>query len=402
MGGAGAALADDPLSALFDNPAALSDINRLAMQLGLEAGFAQGRFANRANQGAHLDQSGFIGSLAASIPVGPLRFGVGVNPDIAARTPWRYRDAPGGADGATTYGVRPQESEILLLRSAAGVSWQITPTLAVGGNVGLLYNENRLQAPYVFQSQPTLRKVKTLLDLQTDGFGWNAQGGLRWRPTPAVALSLSYVSESTVKTHGRASGNAGVQLTNLGLGAARPDFDYDAEVTNVFPQRVSAGLEWKAAPRTVLSAQFDWINWSDAFETLPVRLKNGNNADLNGLVGARRLDDDIPLRWRDQFVGRFGIEQGLDAHWTLRAGYSYGNNPVPPGTLTPLTAAITEHTLTAGVGYKQGRWRVDAACQWQLPATGNVRQSELASGEYSMSSTRVSIQWLGATSEVAF
>lgn len=402
MAGAGAAVADDPQSALFDNPAALSDIDRLAMQLGVDAGFAQGRFSNRTNRDAHFDQSGVIGGFAASIPAGPIHFGVGINPDIAVRNNWRYRDTPGGADGTTTYGQQPQESEIALLRSAVGASWQINPQLSLGANVGLLYNENRLHAPYVFQTQRTLRGAKTLLNLETDGFGWNAQGGLRWRPVKEVALSLSYTSESTIKTHGTATGNAGVQFRNLGLGAARPDFQYDADVTNVFPQQLSAGVEWKAAKRTTLSAQIDWINWSDAFETLPVRLSEGNNKDLNNLLGSRRLNDDIPIRWRDQYVARIGFEQGLDDHWTLRAGYSYGNNPVPPGTLTPLTAAITEHTVTAGVGYRQGRLRVDAAYQWELPATGDVRQSDLAAGEYSDSSTRVSVQWLGVTTEVDF
>lgn len=402
MGGAGAAVADDPQSALFDNPAALSDLDHLALQLGIDAGFAQGRFSNRANPGAHLDQTGVIGGFAASIPAGPVRFGVGINPDIAARNHWRYRDTPGGADGATTYGTQPHESEILLLRSAVGASWQIHPRLSLGGNVGLLYNENRLRSPYIFQTQRTLRTAKTLLDLQTDGLGWNAQGGVRWRPIDHVTLSLTYVSQSTVETHGSASGNAGVQLGNLGLGAARPDFHYDATVTNVFPQQLSAGVEWKPARRTVLGAQFDWINWADAFDTLPVRLRHGNNADLNGLVGSPRLNDDIPVRWRDQFVARVGLEQGLDDHWSLRAGYAYGNNPVPPGTLTPLTAAITEHTLTAGIGYKQGRVRVDAAFQWELPATGSVGESDLAAGEYSFSSTRVGVEWLGLTTEVEF
>ena len=333
---------------------------------------------------------------------GPVHFGVGVNPDIVLRAPWRYRDAPGGADGRTSYGVQPHESEILLLRSALGVSWDIMPTLSLGANIGLLYNENRLRAPYVFQSQPTLRTAKVLLDLDTDGFGWNAEAGLRWRPIPAVALSLRYTSRSQVETYGRASGNAGVQFANLGLGGARPDFDYDATVTNAFPQQVSTGIAWQAARRTTLSAQFDWINWSGAFDSLGVRLRDGNNTDLNALLGSDRLNDAIPLHWRDGFVGRFGVEQELDAHWTLRAGYAFGNNPVPAGTLTPLTAAINEHTLTAGVGYRRGRYTIDAAYQWAIPATGRVRESDLAAGEYSDSTTRVSIQWLSITTAVAF
>ena len=402
MGGTGTAAADDPLAALFENPAAMSDLDHAEFSLGEDTGIAHGSFHNVANSHSTMLTAGEIGEAAAIVPFGPVRFGLGVNPDIALSDDWRYRDAPGGADGATTYGVRTDKSDVLLIRGALGASWAVTKAFSLGGSVGLLYNSNELETPYVFQSQPILRTAKTLLDLQTNGFGWNGQGALRWKPVPTVALSATYTSRARIATNGSASGNAGVQFRNLGLGAARPDFSYDAEVTNIFPQQVSAGISWEAPRHLVISGQFEWINWSDAFETLPVRLSNGNNADLNGLLGSRRLDDNVPLDWRDQFVGRIGLEQGLGAHWTARAGYSYGNNPVPPGTLTPLNAAITEHTLTAGVGYRAGRVRIDAAYQWEVPATGRVHQSALAAGEYSYSVTEVDVQWISLTTTIGF
>ncbi len=391
-----------PLSALFDNPAALSELDRPAVQLGVDAAFANGHFHNSANDDATMSVGGAIGEFAATVPLGPVHFALGLNPDIALRDRWHYRDAPGGADGITTYGVQLDAAEILLLRSALGASWQVIPTVSLGANVGFLYNENRLQTPYVFQTQPVLRTVKTLLDLQTDGFGWNAQVALRWQPVSSLTLSAVYTSQATIDTHGRATGDAGVQLANLGLGAARRDFKYDAEVENVFPQQVSGGLAWRATNRLTLSAQFDWIEWSDAFEALPVRLTHGNNADLNGLVGSRRLNDNVPLHWRDQYVGRWGVEQTLGKGWMLRAGYAYGNNPVPAGTLTPLNAPITEHLLTAGVGFRKGRVTVDAAYQWQVPATARVRRSDLAAGEYSDSVTEIDVQYLGLTTTIGF
>ena len=402
MGGSGAAVADDPLSALFDNPAALGEIDRPAIQLGGDAAFAHGSFHNSANGHATMETAGVIGEFAAAVPIGPVRVALGFNPDIALRDRWHYRDALGGADGGTSYGYQLDSSEILLLRSALGASWQVLPTLSVGADVGLLYNENRLQTPYVFQTQPTLRRAKTLLDLQTDGLGWNAQGGIRWQAVPVLAFSVVYTSEARVDSHGRATGNAGVQLARLGLGAARPDFAYDADVENVFPQQVSAGVAWKVTGRLTLSGQFDYLDWSDAFDRLPVRLSKGNNADLNGLVGSHRLNDNVPLDWRDQYVGRLGVEQRLGDHWTLRAGYAYGNNPVPAGTLTPLNAAITEHLLTAGVGYRVGRVQVDAAYQWLVPATARVGRSGLAAGEYSDSVTEIDVQWIGVTTRIDF
>ena len=161
-------------------------------------------------------------------------------------------------------------------------------------------------------------------------------------------------------------------------------------------------MAWQARRGLTLAGQFDWIHWSGAFSSLPVRLTSGNNADLNGLVGSSRLNDDIPLRWGDQFVGRLGVEQAFGPHWSVRAGYAYGNNPVPDGTLTPLTAAITEHLLTAGAGYATGRWRFDAGYQWQVPATARVGRSDLAAGEYSGSVTSVYIHAVSITARMEY
>ena len=93
------------------------------------------------------------------------------------------------------------------------------------------------------QRQPQLRGLKTLLDLETRGFGANATAGLLYRPHRSVQLGLSYTSPTHVHTEGEATGNVGAQLATLGL-ALRPDFRYDAEVDTHFPQMVAAGLSW--------------------------------------------------------------------------------------------------------------------------------------------------------------
>jgi long-chain fatty acid transport protein len=402
MGGTTTAVADNPSDALYSNPAALSEIRGPTLEVSAGAGFVHGDFSNRSNNDNILNDAGALGSAAFVAPAGPLRFAFGISPDIATRARWRYSDTPGGLGGATTYGVQPQQSELLLLRTSFGVSWQVTPTFSLGASVGLLYNQNELNAVYVFQSQPVLRSAKTLLDLNTSGFGCNVEGGFLWKPIPTLSLGASYTSSSRIVSTGTASGNASAQFANLGLGGARSAFDYDAQVVNIFPQQVSAGVGWQATPKLLLSAQMDWINWANAFDTLRVHLTNGNNQVLNGLLNSRTLDDNAPLDWSDQFIWRFGAEYKLDSHWTLRGGYIYSQNPVPTSTLTPLTAAITENTLTAGVGFHTGPVKIDLSYQWSLPNTVHIGQSALASGEYSNSTIRVTEQWVGLTTTIEF
>jgi long-subunit fatty acid transport protein len=61
-----------------------------------------------------------------------------------------------------------------------------------------------------------------------------------------------------------------------------------------------------------------------------------------------------------------------------------------------------EHTLTAGIGYHWRRFQFDLAYQYDFPATQNIGTSGLRSGEYSHSSTEVSVHTLAFTTSMRF
>jgi len=400
LGGASVGQPDRVLEALQANPAGLSVVKQRQLQFGLGAALANGKFSNTANNDADVDNGyGVWPEAAIAFPIGssPVTIGFGFVPDAALGGEWNYVDAAGGIGGATSYGFQEHRSEITALRTTLGASVEISETLSFGAGVGLVYNQNRLHAPYIFQTYPALQGFKTLLDLKTDGFGVNGTFGLLYRPTERISIGLSYQTSTHVNSEGDASGNAGVQLDNMFGPGVRPDFHYDAEVDNVFPQMVSAGLSWQITDRVRGLFQVDWINWADAFDELVIRLDNGNNNDINGVLGTANIYDVVPLRWEDQFVYRFGLEfQATDAI-ALRAGYTYGKSPVPDSTLTPLTAAIMEHKLGGGVGWKNDRYFVDAAYQYSLPASQSVGPSALQAGEYSNSRTEVSVHMIAVT-----
>jgi long-subunit fatty acid transport protein len=402
LGGQETAVADGPADALSGNPALLSKIKNVTLEATGSAGFIDGEFRRARGGEADLHDWGITPAGALGLRLGPATLALGFDPQIAARMQWRYRDVPGGLTGATSYGTRAQESETRLFRTALGAAWEFTPEFSAGASVGLLYNRNRLSAPYILQSQPILRGAKTLFDMETDGYGWDAQFGLAWKPVSALQLGASYTLASAIRTEGQARTDARRQFADLGAPGAPAKGTYDAEVTNHFPQRASLGATWQATKRLALAGEVEWINWADSFDDLDVQLRHGSNRALTSALGEDRLDDRIPLRWRDQWVWRAGVEYGLSESFTARAGYAYARNPVPAETLTPLTAAISEHTVSAGLGFKSGRFAVDAAWQWALPTSQHVDRSELLTGEYSHSDVRVGVQRVSVTTSVAF
>ena len=403
LGGADVAFAVDSLGAMTSNPAGLALLS--VPQVDADLGFlsASGDFINASNSNATLhDATGFVPDLAFATPLKGHGIGIGFSivPDTALAGTWNYVDPPGGV-GGTSYGAQQIKSEIIAVRAAVGIGVALNKVVSLGVTFGADYNENRLRAPYVFQEQPVLMGLKTLLNLKTTGYGWNGTAGILVRPNSKLRIGLDYNSKTRIKSTGTASGNLDAQFATLGINAT-PTFHYDAEVTNVFPDALSGGVSWNFHPRLRGVGQFDWIRWGAAFQKLPVNLTNGNNATVNSLVGGTSIQDFVPLSWQDQHVYRIGLETLATETSTLRLGFSHANSPVPDSTLTPLTAAIMKNALSAGWMYRHGHWRFDFAYQHAFDVSQQVGVSDVKSGEFSNSRTEVAEETFVLTTSYIF
>ncbi len=413
-GGTMAAEQGDPLEAVEGNPAGLAALSGRTVDLSGLALFAHGTFANS------VDPNGTLHSFAGAEPYGAFgspiassrwKAAMAFTPDLLMRADWHYIDPPGTA--GVTYGSQKNESEIVALRSSATLARAVGSKWSFGGTFGLVYNINKLHAPYIFQEQPALKGLKVLIDLNTSGFGWNGSAGAQYQPSSRVRLGLAWKSVTYVQSHGNLNGTASALFNALGVGAD-PTFHYAAEVDNRLPQSAVAGLRWQASHRATLSFEGGWTGWAGAFENLPVKLKGGTNAVVNSVAGSPDIQDHIALHWRDQGSFHVGVEVPARKSWTARAGYGYASNPVPAATLTPLTAAILSNSLSAGAGYNPesshpkdspwspSAWRWDIAYQAQLPATQSVGQSALEAGEYSNSRVHVLTQSVTISARLNF
>jgi len=405
MGGTETGWARNPLGAMAANPAGLGFLESGELNAGIVAAAPEGHYQKSPTADGRLDSSirAFPeGAIAYPFKKFPVTVGLSFIPIAAQTGDWNYFDSPGGLGGAVSYGQQQHRSEIQLLRTALGAGVKVDEHWSFGASIGLLYNENRLTTPYIFQNLSpnpnSLNGAKTLLDLRTSGYGWNAQIGVMFRATTNLQFGLSYTTESEIDTRGDATGDPYAQF---GVAPGALAFHYDAGVRNTFPQVVSLGTSWKFHPQWRLALQVDWLNWAHAFKSLPVAMSNGSNPGVNGALGAN-FSDSVPMNWRDQFVYRAGLAYDVTENLSLRAGYCYGQAPVPDSTLSPMTAAIMEHTLTAGMGYRWKNYAIDFAYQYDLPTDRNVGTSSLLSAEYSNSSTGVQIHWFSLTTSVRF
>jgi hypothetical protein len=132
-------------------------------------------------------------------------------PDLMFVANWHYVDSPGVA--GATYGMQQQKSAILAGRAMAGLGVVLNPKISIGVSLGADYNSNTLDAPYIFQQQPVLKGLKTLLDLHTTGYGWNGSVAhssvplIRWNwdlpGNPARQLSAMALPAETYSRNSR-------------------------------------------------------------------------------------------------------------------------------------------------------------------------------------------------------
>jgi len=393
LGGIYVTSSDNAVDALAANPAGLTSLSGRTLDISVSLMLPRGSFSNSVNNSAQISQTpGALPYGAFGMPIRHSRFswGVGFVPDLMSVANWHYVDTPGVA--GATYGMQQQKSAILAGRAMAGLGVVLNPKISIGVSLGADYNSNTLEAPYIFQQQPVLKGLKTLLDLHTTGYGWNGSVGALIRPTRSVEVGLAWKSSTTIISNGAASGDANAQFAALGLAGVPSTFNYSAQVRNVLPQSVLANVAWRVNQRWLLAFQTDWVNWHNAFVTLPVTLTNGTNAAINGLLNSTTLQDGVPLDWKDQYSFHVGAERLLTERTSLRFGYAHANNPVPSSTLTPLTAAIMSNQISTGLVYHPGRSSLEFAYSYDPTAQAQVQQSALLSGEYNNSTVRVGTQ----------
>jgi long-chain fatty acid transport protein len=394
LGGVYVASSTDVVDALAANPAGLAVLRGGNLDLAVDSVFARGSFSNSVNNNAPLaTDPGVLPYGAFGMPIGHSKFsfGVGAMPELLANADWRYVDALGTA--GATYGWQEQKSAIDAVRLAGGLGYAVNSRLSLGVTVGAVYNSNTYDAPYIFQSQPQLAGLKTLLDMHTNGVGWNASFGALAQATRKLQVGVAFKTRTVINTTGNASGDAYAQFAALGINAPST-FAYTAKVQNVLPESVAANVAWQATPKWLFAFQTDWINWKDSFVVLPVSMTNGTNAVINSVVGGNSFNDGIPLHWKDQYAFHAGVERRLLESTVLRFGFAHANSPVPDSTLTPLDGAILTNEISAGLGYTHGRSRIDLSYGFRPESTQQVAQSSLLAGEYSNSSVSVGTQSL--------
>jgi len=281
LGGNDIAAPQDALGAISENPAALTF---LAGELPSEADLSLTFFV------PHVSTS--VGGLSAeSAPKTYLIPSLGIAGPLGEKgSPWQYGFAAYGVSGLgvdyrqsainTTLGPTPYPlvaadyTQLQILELAPSIAYRASNEVSLGIAVDVDYGQLNLGSG------------------KRSGFGLGVEPGVSYRPSgEPYSFGASYISGKPITYKGV------VDLDGNG-----PD-----NLKLESPQQFAFGAAYELVPaRLLVVADVKWVNW-------------------NGAKGYHDFD------WRNTWVYGLGIQfDAIPKQLVLRAGYTYGDNPVTP------------------------------------------------------------------------
>lgn len=253
-------------------------------------------------------------------------------------------------DGLNTFfGSQDQTyTQVRFMTLSPTVAYSISEDSAVGATLNLGYADASFRffpgTSFFNQANPQMSFFGPKME-QAAGMQYSLRLGWWWRPDPRWSLGAIYQTKTDSTFDG---GKLQVNFSNMpGLGQK---VTYDAEMDGfTFAAQAGVGTAVHVTDRWMLALDVKRYFWDQAIDTILVR---GTNPSVAGAPTS--VEMPFVFNWKDQWIFALGSEWRMNDRVTLRAGYNFGENPVPDETLTPLFPATTERHLSIGASVLKG------------------------------------------------
>ncbi|KAF0152007.1 MAG: long-chain fatty acid transport protein [Ignavibacteria bacterium] len=267
--------------------------------------------------------------------------------------------------------------------------------LGFNGKIGLAYKvDNKLSfgLSYTLPTSLTYTGGKATMDMTAqlnDAFGKAVMGWMMQNPG---------------KTQAQAQAAIMTQFAQLGIDMSKGVVaNYDLDVDLTFPASFGYGVSYKATDCLMLAADVEYLMWENAFDKMTLKMKGGNNANINKMMGGAAFNIDFPMNWKNSLMLKVGGEYLATKDLTVRLGYTFNSNPVPEATIFPIFPAIVENHIMAGLSYKvSAPLTINAAFEMALNNSLKASNPSLIANEYDGSTSALSTKLIHISCSYAF
>lgn len=336
MGGAFVAVADD-LSAIYYNPAGLTQLKGTNLSLGIDSTIPGMRY----HPYTPLDPSGSnLSSEHAEwefLPAPNLGFSTDYFQRVTLGLGVYLPYANGGKfDTPSKAVLNPLDGRIYGLEISPALAIKLHDLVSFGAGFRVMQVKSEINGQLI----PPLPQYGPLggnyANLDTDGRGYGGSAGLLIGPWENWSVGVSYRSQMKAKLSGDfiLKDAAGNQLAKN-----------DAKLNIQFPNQVRAGVAYQVTEDWLLAGQFDWTQYS--------QIKN-----LNVTIGGNTVFP-VDASYQNAYTAHLGARHHFSPAWIGSAGYTYDTSSIPDKTNNRITGDVNAHEVALGVTWERVKHAID-------------------------------------------
>ncbi len=227
--------------------------------------------------------------------------------------------------------------DLMQLIVAPSVAFQVAPGHAIGVAPLFGYQRFKLKGLQAFEGFSTSPGSVTNNGYD-DSTGYGVRVGYYGRFGNGFAVGAAYATKMKMDEFDK----------YRGIFAEQGDFD--------IPSHWSVGASFQPNPGTLVTAEYQRINYSDvkSVGNPSGLLLNCMGGDLSSCLGG---SNGAGFGWQDVDVWKLGVQFAVSPTMTVRAGYNVVDNPIGPQDVTfnILAPGVVRHHVTLG-----GTWKLDA------------------------------------------
>ncbi len=420
---AGGAVATDDVSAMWSNPAAISQFSRTQAAQAIHIITPSIKFNNNASlpaanqplggDGGDAGGFNFVPNLYLAVPINAAwTFGIGINAPFGLTTEF---------DDGWLGRYQAKKSQIQTLNVNPVLSWKATPTLAIGAGINYQYLKATLTnnanysgallsaagAAGIAPGSPTFNAIAGATrgldsDVQVKGedgaWGWNI--GFAWDATPQLRAGFSYRSEMKYDVSGNidfsnptvvlppgTSPQLAGTIAALSAGVNQRAL-YNRSVTSdiTLPAIANLSMLYRLNSRWDVMADIQYTGWS----SIP---------ELKFVPTDGSVLPATPLNWDDSYKFSVGATYKANEVWKARFGVAFDQTPVTNAPTTRLPDS-DRWWLAVGGEYKWSpTLKLDGGFAYIIGDKTNFNRNEgstasygLVNGEFEASTWILSLQ----------
>lgn len=352
QGEAFVAQADDA-SAVYYNPAGMTQLEGFHSAAGVYALFPRSRFEGPAGE-TEMNVESYSPHFynVADFGLRDWRFGLGINAPYGNAVNF-------GRSGPFRYTVT--ESFLKVVNVTPTVAYRINDQWSVGVGLNIYRGSTELQRMIPSVAPGFLPDSRFKFD--GDGYGLGGTAGVLFKLNEQHTFGVTYRSPFQIQMEGQARVYSPPPVP----------MDFGPATTRArmqFPQSVSGGYAYRPIKNLKLEFDIEWTNW-DMVNQVRMRSK-APVFDANQNPGPNTTLD---FNWMDSFFYEFGLQYDFNDHWALRAGYIFSENSVPNSTFGPTVPDADRHVFSIGGGCAFRHFNLDVVYQYTLVDDRTVRSS---------------------------